>query len=133
MSERNNMAIEIVNHRALDNECEKLAALLARHTNGQGNGSHPTAIDKLEFRRESSASTSLHNVCEPILVIIVQGKKTILLGEETYPYGVAQYLVVSVDLPMSAFVVEATPEQPYLAFKLKLDLRQLCDILAETR
>lgn len=127
------MAIEIVNHSALDNECEKLAALITRHTNGQGNGSHPTAIDKLEFRRESFVSTPLHHVCEPLLVIIVQGEKTVLLGEETYPYGVAQYLVISVDLPLSAFVVEATPEQPYLAFKLKLDLRQLCDILAETQ
>jgi len=137
------MAIEIVNHRPLDNECEKLAALITRHTNSQGNGSHPTAIDKLEFRRESFvstplrqasfASTPLHQVCEPLLVMIVQGEKTVLLGEETYPYGVAQYLVISVDLPLSAFVVEATPEKPYLAFKLKLDLRQLCDILAETK
>jgi AraC-like DNA-binding protein len=127
------MAIEIVNHHALDHECEKLAALLTRHTDGQGNGSHPTAIDKLEFRRESDVSTSLHNVCEPLLVIVVQGKKTVLLGEETYHYGVAQYLTISVDLPLGAFVVQATPEQPYLAFKLKLDLRQLCDILAETK
>jgi AraC-like DNA-binding protein len=127
------MASESVNHRPLDNECEKLAALLTRHTDGQGNGSHPTAINKLEFRRESFASTSLHGVCEPILVIIVQGEKTVLLGEETYPYGVAQYLVISVDLPLKAFVVQATPQQPYLAFKLKLDLRQLCDILAETK
>jgi AraC-like DNA-binding protein len=133
MSERTDMAIEIVNHRALDHECEKLAALITCHTDGQGDGSHPTAIDKLEFRRESFASASLHDVCEPILVIIVQGEKTVLLGEETYPYGVAQYLVISVDLPLKAFVVQATPEQPYLAFKLKLDLRQLCDILAETK
>ena len=115
------MAIEIVNHHTLDHECEKLAALLTRHTDGQGNGSHPTAIDKLEFRRESDVSTSLHNVCEPLLVIVVQGKKTVLLGEETHHYSVAQYLTISVDLPLGAFVVQATPERLYLAFKLKLD------------
>jgi AraC-like DNA-binding protein len=93
----------------------------------------PPAANGGDLRRESSASASLHDVCEPILVIVVQGKKTVLLGEETYHYGVAQYLVISVDLPLKAFVVQATPEQPYLAFKLKLDLRQLCDILAETK
>lgn len=76
------MATENVNQRALDNECEKLAVFLTRHTDGQGDGSHPTAINKLEIRRESSVSTSLHNVCEPILVIIVQGKKTVLLGKK---------------------------------------------------
>jgi hypothetical protein len=49
MSERINMASETINHRALDNNCEKLAALITRHTNGKGNGSHPTALDKLKF------------------------------------------------------------------------------------
>ncbi|WP_009630223.1 AraC family transcriptional regulator [Synechocystis sp. PCC 7509] len=127
------MAIESINHCEIDNECKKLAALLTRHTDSRGNGSHPTAIAKLEFRRVSDVSTSLHNVCEPLLVIVVQGKKTVLLGEETYHYSVAQYLTLSVDLPLRAFVVQATPEQPYLAFKLQLDLRQLCDILAETQ
>jgi AraC-like DNA-binding protein len=128
------MATEILlDHRSLDRQCEQLAALLTRHTNDRGNGSHLTAIDKLEFRRESVVSTSLQHLCEPLLVIIVQGKKTALLGEETYNYRVAQYVTISVDLPLRAFVMQATPEQPYLAFKLKLDLRQLCDLLAETQ
>lgn len=127
------MTIEICDRRALDNECEKLAATIAWHTNGKEDGVHPTVIDKLEFTRQSYVSALLPDVCEPIVVIIVQGKKSVLLGEETYHYAMSQYLVVSVDLPLSAFVVEATPEQPYLGFKLNLDLRQLCDILAETR
>jgi AraC-like DNA-binding protein len=127
------MATEILDHRSLDRQCERLAALMTRYTNERGNGSHVTAIDKLEFRRESVVSTSLQHLCEPLLVIIVQGKKTALLGEETYNYRVAQYVTISVDLPLRAFVMQATPEQPYLAFKLKLDLRQLCDLLAETQ
>lgn len=63
----------------------------------------------------------------------VQGKKEVLLGEETYSYGAAQYLVVSVDLPLVKFVVEATPDKPYLGFKLNLDPVQLCDIIAQIR
>jgi hypothetical protein len=55
-----------------------------------------------------------------------------LLNEEAYRYGVAQYLVVSVDLPLCGCVVEATPAQPYLGFKLKLDPAQLCEIIAQT-
>lgn len=127
------MLIKFASHRVLGSEGEKLAALNCRHTEGKGDGSHPTAISEVEFRRESSVSASLHDVCEPVLVIIVQGKKTVLLGEETYPYEVAQYLVISVDLPLKAFVMQATPEQPYLAFKLKLDLHKLCNLLTETK
>ena len=131
------MAIEILNqfvNQAIANQCKELAALVTRHTDGKENGFHQTAIDQLEFARESSVSAALHGVSEPMLAIIVQGKKEALLGEETYRYGVAQYLVVSVDLPISGFIVEATPDKPYLGFKLNLDPRQLCDIItAQTK
>lgn len=127
------MAIEILKHGAAVNECKELAALLARHTDGKGNGVHKTDINKLEFTRESSPSTVIHGVYEPILAIVVQGKKEALLGEETYRYGAGQYLVVSVDLPLSGFVVEATPDKPYLGFKLNLDPAQLCDIIAQIK
>jgi AraC-like DNA-binding protein len=123
------MLNQVIIQDAIANQCKELAALVTRHTDGQGNGFHKTDINKLEFTRESSVSTSLCGVCEPILAIIVQGKKEALLGEEIYNYGASQYLVVSVDLPLSGFVVEATPEKPYLGFKLNLDPRQLCDII----
>ncbi|MEH2305284.1 AraC family transcriptional regulator [Nostoc sp.] len=123
------MINQVINQSAIAYQCQELAALVTRHTDGKGDGFHKTAIEQLEFQRESSASTTLQGVCEPILAILVQGKKEALLGEETYCYGAAQYLVVSVDLPLSAFIVEATPEQPYLGFKLNLDPRQLCDII----
>jgi AraC-like DNA-binding protein len=66
------------------------------------------------------------------LAIIVQGKKAALLGEETHRYDAGQYLVISVDLPLSGFVTQATPEQPYLGFRLTLDPRQFSDMIAQT-
>ncbi len=125
------MVVDLRDRPAINNKCEELAALVTRHTDGKGNGLHQTGIENLEFARESLASIPLQNVCEPFLGIIIQGKKEALLGDETYRYGAAQYLVVSVDLPLKGFTVEATPEQPYLGFKLNLDLRQLYDIIAD--
>jgi AraC-like DNA-binding protein len=111
------------------NECQKLAVLVSRHTENKGNGFHKTDIEQLEFQQEYKADTALHAVYEPIFAILLQGKKEALLGKEIYRYGVAQYLVVSVDLPLSGFIVEATPDKPYLGFKLSLDPCQLCDII----
>ncbi|AFZ09048.1 transcriptional regulator, AraC family [Oscillatoria nigro-viridis PCC 7112] len=132
------MAIEkvnqAINQNAIGDRCQELATLLTRHTDGKGNGFHKTEIDKLEFTRESSVPAAMHGVYQPVLGIVIQGKKEALLGEETYRYGQAQYLVISVDLPISGFVVEATPDKPYLGFKLNLDPRQLCDIItAQTK
>ena len=125
------MTIETLNHDAIE-KCEELAALVARHTNGKGNGAHATAIDPLIFMRECDPAKAMQGVSEPLLAIVVQGKKEVLLNEEAYQYGVAQYLVVSVDLPLGGCVVEATPDKPYLGFKLKLDSAQLCEIIAQT-
>lgn len=126
------MTIEILKHSTPSHACQELAALVTLHTEGKGNGAHPTRISQLEFMRESNAATAMRGVSEPILGIVVQGKKEVLLGEETYHYGTAQYLVVSVDLPICGFAVEATPDKPYLGFKLNLDSVQLCDIIAQT-
>jgi AraC-like DNA-binding protein len=110
--------------------CAELAALVKRHTNGKGDGFHQTNIAPLEFARESLTGKMLHGVSAPMLAIVVQGKKGAALGEEIYRYGEAQYLVVSVDQPISGFIIEATPDRPYLGFKLDLDPRELCEIIA---
>ncbi|KAB8315258.1 AraC family transcriptional regulator [Tolypothrix campylonemoides VB511288] len=126
------MTIKTRNHEVAIANCAELAALVDRHTAGKGNGIYATAINSLEFMRECEPATAITGVSEPLLGIVVQGKKEMLLNEETYRYGVAQYLVVSVDLLVSRCVVEATPDQPYLGFKLNLDPVQLCDIIAQT-
>jgi AraC-like DNA-binding protein len=110
-------------------QCQELAALITLHTNGKGDGFHQTSIDKLQFARESCIASTLAAVGTPMLAIVVQGKKAALLGEEAYYYGAAQYLILSVDLPISGFITEATPAQPYLGFKLDLDPRQLGEII----
>ncbi len=124
--------IEPLSHEAGIRKCVELAALVDRQTDSGGNGVHSTSIPALELMRESSTLTQMRGVSEPILGIVVQGAKEVLLHQETYRYGVAQYLVVSVDLPLCGCAIEATPDQPYLGFKLDLDPVQLCDIIAQT-
>ncbi len=125
--------VQIRNHKTMIANCRELATLVKRHTSGQGNGAYSTAIDSLKFMRESEPATTIPAISEPLLAIVVQGKKEVLLNEETYQYGVAQYLVLSVDLPVRGCVVEATPDRPYLGFKLSLDPVQLCEIIAQTK
>jgi AraC-like DNA-binding protein len=110
--------------------CRELAALINRHTDGKGDGFHQTSIAPLGFGRESLTGRMLHGVSTPMLAIVVQGKKGAALGEEIYRYGEAQYLVVSVDQPITGFIIEATHDRPYLGFKLDLDPRELCEIIA---
>jgi len=113
-------------------QCRELATLVSCHTDGKGDGFHPTSIAPLAFGRESLTGRMLHGVSTPMLAIVVQGKKGAALGEEIYRYGEAQYLVVSVDQPITGFIIEATSDRPYLGFKLDLDPRELCEIIVRT-
>ena len=79
-------------------QCQELAALINRHTDGKGDGFHRTEIDRLDFARESVVGSTLAAVGTPMLAIVIQGKKAALLGEETYDYGAAQYLILSSNL-----------------------------------
>jgi AraC-like DNA-binding protein len=72
-------------------------------------------------------------VHEPALGIIVQGSKRVMLADEIYIYDRSSVLIASVDLPVSAQVEEASPEKPYLGFKLDLDMREIASLLAQAQ
>lgn len=119
-----------MNDPIITDRCTELARLISLHTDAMGNGFHQTNIAPLGFGRESAAGTLLYSASSPMLAIVVQGKKGTLVGEETYRYGEAQYLVLSVDQPISGFIIEATPDRPYLGLRLALNPSELCEIIA---
>lgn len=121
--------IEISSSGVIANQCQQLATLVMSHT--EGNGLHPTAIEQLSFGRSDATSSATYSVDEPRLTLIIQGKKEMLLGEEIYSYYAGQYQVLSVALPLSGCVVEATPDKPCLMLKLSLDLVQLCGLVSQ--
>ena len=126
-----NMKVEAIRRRSIG-KCQQIAALVSKRTDNKGDGIHPTAIASLELMRQSATFSSVRDVSKPVLAIVLQGAKEVLLGQKTYHYRMGQYLVVSVDLPVCGHATEATIEQPYLGLKLDLDPVQLCDILAQT-
>jgi len=97
----------------------ELAGALSRRF--ERDGTHGTAIERLSILRASRPNEPLHVVHQPALCLIVQGAKRVLLGEELYRYDASHYLVVSVDLPLSGWVTQATPREPYLCLRLDID------------
>jgi AraC-like DNA-binding protein len=107
----------------------KLAATIERHT--FADGSHDTAVPELRLSRLSAPSDCVALVYEPSLCIIAQGSKVVVLGDETYRYDPAHSLLVSVDLPVTARVIEASPECPYLGLRIALDPAVVGELLAD--
>lgn len=95
-------------------------------------GIHDTVIPRLKCVKMSSPTTPMPVVYEPAFCLLVQGKKQSLLEGEVFKYGAGDYLVVSVDLPIAAHVLEASPEKPYMGFALSIDPHQLSELITQT-
>lgn len=92
-------------------------------------GAHITAIPSLFFLRRSQVTELTHSIYKPRICIIVQGAKEVFLAQERFRYGASDYLVVSVDLPVSGQVTEASPEVPYLALHLEFTPSQILEVI----
>ncbi|PEJ59146.1 AraC family transcriptional regulator [Bacillus sp. AFS002410] len=95
-------------------------------------GSHPTSIPTLVFSRYSNVTGPNYGIYKPSLCIIVQGKKEVVLAQEHYVYSPADYLIASVNLPITGIVTEASLENPYLAIKLEFTPNQILEVLKDT-
>jgi AraC-like DNA-binding protein len=95
-------------------------------------GAHETAIPSLRFIRSSNPTLPTFTVYEPALCIAAQGAKVVTLAGETYTYGAGDYFVVSVDLPITSRLVAASPDAPYLCFRLGFDLGEVLDAIKHT-
>lgn len=101
----------------------RLAGLLRAHAPGDGSFTLPVpGVAGIHAIRASRPSTDLvHGLQGSSVCIIAQGAKTVLLGGEAYTYDASRMLVFSVDLPVAAQVLQASPARPYLCFRLDLD------------
>jgi AraC-like DNA-binding protein len=97
----------------------------------EDDGYHPTAISPLSFIRCSQEGEPVHVVHEPALCIVAQGKKMVILAEESYSYDPSTYLVISLDLPVAGQVVQASPDMPYLCLRLDLQSKDILDMITE--
>ena len=69
---------------------------------------------------------------EPSVCLVAQGAKRVLLGDDTYVYDARHYLITSVHLPTIVQIIEASREKPYLGLRLKLDQREISQLMVDS-
>ena len=111
---------------AADRRTSPLAALIERYCPDDGH--RETQVPGLDLFRASDAGSPVCGVYRPVLAVIAQGCKRIGLGDETYVYDSQHCLVSAVDLPVTAQIVGASRERPYLCAVIELDPRRIADV-----
>jgi len=97
----------------------EIASLIARHAPAEG--IQATPVERLLLVRSSTTTMPMPNVYQPLLCLVVQGRKRVELGDQRFLYSPGRYGIVTHDLPTTGRVVEATPHKPYLSLVLNFD------------
>lgn len=108
---------------------DKLIEQATRHVPAANNGSQQTAqpMDGLTLLRQLSPSSFDASLYEPILCLILQGRKQISIGEQTFSFGPGECLLVSHDLPVRSRITKA----PYLALVFDVDVATIRELYSE--
>ncbi|HBC3856819.1 AraC family transcriptional regulator [Vibrio parahaemolyticus] len=109
---------------------QKLAKLIERWT-GNAN-QYDTPISGLRFSRWTAPTPPTSYTHNPSICLIAQGRKRVLLGEESFIYDANHFLISSVDLPIIANIIEASEEQPYLGLIMELDLTEISQLIVDS-
>jgi AraC-like DNA-binding protein len=91
----------------------------------------PLWIEGMQVFSTERVTEPLGTVTEPVLALVAQGAKRSGLGDHIFDYHAGQYLVVTVDLPLSSQITHATPTEPFLAFGLPLQPALIAQLLIE--
>lgn len=107
-------------------DMDALAELIGRYC---PQGRCPTALPRVVLINSQARTLPSPSLYQPLVCFVAQGAKRVVVGEREVRYHAGTFVVVSLDLPVSAEICEASPEKPYLAFSMHLDRAMLADIL----
>lgn len=105
---------------------QELGALVAQHAS---QGVTPTRIPGVSVARMDGTGSLDESSTGTVLAMIANGTKRLSVGDTVHDYGPGQYLVASVDLPVTGQFTDATPERPALGFGLELRPEVIAELM----
>lgn len=94
-----------------------------------------TSIPGLRMMCVRAPSGPMHSIYKPLVCLLLQGAKQMVIGTETHEFAAGQSVIVGLDVPVTGRIVRASHETPYIALAIELDMaviRELSMQLNET-
>lgn len=107
----------------------ELVTLANRHARGEG--VQPTRLAQMHIARATTRLGRVHAVQRPSLCFLAQGAKEVAVAGKTYRYTESEYLVSTVDLPVTGEIVEASARKPYLCLVIALEPSVVYEVLQD--
>ncbi len=102
----------------------------ARH-HANHDGLALTPVPGLRMMCVERPAGDLHSVYRPLVCFVLQGAKRMTVGHEERVLSEGQSAIVAADMPVIGRIVEASPEAPYLAIAVELEMALLREVAAQ--
>lgn len=103
----------------------------AVHAHAREDGDFATGISGMFLHRRSAPEKPMPHFMEPVLIIMLQGRKYIRIGPDNFLYEPKDCFVCALDLPVLSCVYEASHATPYLTISVALNVDLLCGYAAK--
>ncbi|WP_435792231.1 AraC family transcriptional regulator N-terminal domain-containing protein [Actinacidiphila glaucinigra] len=91
----------------------------------------PRWIEDMVVFASGRVTEPMGTVNAPMMALTVQGAKRSVLGDRIFDYRAGQYLVATVELPLTSQISRATPAEPFIGFGLPLRPALIAQLLLE--
>ena len=112
-------------------DCASREEIVSRIGRAFKNDGQIEPIPGLHLYRVSRATERIHGTSKLALCVIAQGSKELTLGDSGYAYDADNYLLATVELPITGRIVDATQDRPYLSLRLDLDPALVGSVMVE--
>ncbi|NIC04998.1 AraC family transcriptional regulator [Billgrantia bachuensis] len=112
----------------MDSLKQAVLAYTSRHANSCGMALTP--VPGLRMMCLEAPSGELHSVYKPLICLVLQGAKRLIVGSEARVFSTGQSILVSADMPVIGRIVQASRYEPYLAIAVELEMATLRELTA---
>jgi AraC-like DNA-binding protein len=71
--------------------------------------------------RETLPSALQYSISKPMVALVLQGRKRVTMGKETFAFGAGESLLITTDVPTVSQITTASAAKPYYSLVLELD------------
>jgi AraC-like DNA-binding protein len=100
-----------------------------QHANEDGLAATP--IPGVRMMRAYGPTGPMRSIYKPLICLVLQGAKTLAVGNEVHEFTAGQSLILSVDRPVVGRITRASQREPYLALAVELDMGVVREINAQ--
>jgi AraC-like DNA-binding protein len=109
---------------------DTLLSAVRRYTDANANpaGMALTPISGLVTIRATAPSELIHAVSRPLVCLVLQGRKQVVMGANSYGFGAGDSMLITADVPTVSQITKASAAEPYLSLVLELDPLVIADM-----